>query len=259
MKPFENSAQSFLRLVELMNTLRVQCPWDAKQTLPSLQKYTLEEVYELMDAINENDLPGVKEELGDVLFHTVFYSKIASETGQFSITDVIDDVHEKLVNRHPHVFGDVEVKTDEDVKKNWERIKLEEGKKSVLGGVPNSLPAIIKAFRIQEKAKQVGFEWENQEQVWDKVREEFAEFEEAKASQNTANTEEEFGDLLFSLVNLARFMDIDPEVALMKTNEKFIRRFQYIEDMAVRADRSMDDMTLEEMDAIWNEAKGNGL
>ncbi|MBX2844854.1 MAG: nucleoside triphosphate pyrophosphohydrolase [Saprospiraceae bacterium] len=250
------AGEAFERLADLMDTLREQCPWDAKQTIPSLQKYTLEEVYELMDAINEKQLGEVEEELGDILFHTLFYSKIASESNDFNITSVITKVHEKLVRRHPHIFGDVEVQNDKDVSKNWEQIKLAEGKKSVLSGVPKSLPALIKAFRIQEKAKQVGFEWENAQQVWEKVEEEMLEFKAISVGENQREKqEEEFGDILFSLINYARYVDIDPEAALEKTNKKFISRFSYMENYAKNNSKSLKDMSLEEMEQLWQEAK----
>jgi len=247
---------AFEQLADLMDTLREKCPWDAKQTISSLQKYTLEEVYELMDAINENNLPEIEEELGDILFHTLFYSKIASETNAFTIKTVLSTVHEKLVRRHPHIFGDVEVKDDKEVSQNWEQIKLKEGKKSVLSGVPKSLPAMIKAFRVQEKAKQVGFEWENAKQVWDKVEEEMEEYRSIEPiAENKTKLEEEFGDILFSLVNYARFVDIDPEAALEKTNKKFIRRFSFMEQETERENKSLKDMSLEEMEALWQKAK----
>lgn len=252
--------KAFERLADLMDKLREECPWDAKQTIPSLQKYTLEEVYELMDAINENKLSDIEEELGDILFHTLFYSKIASEEDAFTIESVINKVHQKLVHRHPHIFGDVQVKDESEVSKNWEQLKLREGKKSILSGVPHSLPAVIKAFRIQEKAKQVGFEWENADQVWEKVEEEMNEFKAIPiGDSHQEKLEEEFGDILFSMVNYARFVDIDPEAALEKTNKKFIKRFTYMEKVAGEGGKSLNDMSLDEMEALWVKAKNESV
>lgn len=250
-----DAGQSFEKLVALMNTLRENCPWDKKQTIKSLQKYTIEELYELMDAINEDDISGVKEELGDVLFHTIFYSRIASETDEFTITEVIDDVHEKLVRRHPHIFGDTTVENEEDVKRNWEAIKLQEGKKSVLAGVPNAMPALLKAYRMQQKAQQVGFDWENQAQVWEKINEEMAELQEAIHNKNQAEVKSEFGDLLFSIINLSRFLDVDPESSLELTNKKFKKRFQYIERKAQEEGIQMETLPFEKMEKWWNESK----
>ena len=243
---------AFARLLQIMDELREQCPWDRKQTMQSLRNLTIEETYELADAILEHDLDEVKEELGDILLHLVFYAKIAEEQHAFDIADVIHANCEKLIERHPHIYGDVVVRDEAEVKRNWEQLKLKSGKKSVLSGVPKSLPAMVKAYRMQEKTAQVGFEWENKEQVWEKVEEEMQEFR-ATADQDDADARaEEFGDLLFSLINYARFEGIDPETALERVNRKFKRRFEYIER---HAERSLDDMTLAEMDALWNEAK----
>ena len=237
-----------------MDELREQCPWDKKQTLESLRHLTIEETYELADAILENNLDELKGEIGDIMLHMVFYAKIAEEKGAFDIEDVLNFLCEKLIRRHPHIYGDTKVENEEQVKANWEKIKLQEGKKSILSGVPNSLPAVVKAYRIQEKAKQVGFEWENKEQVFDKVNEEMAELQEVVYDENSKQErlEEEFGDLMFSLINYARFLKVDPELALERTNRKFIKRFQYIEE---NAPKDLQEMTLEEMDALWNEAK----
>ena len=238
-----------------MDELREQCPWDRKQTIQTLRSMTIEETYELADAITESDWKGIKEELGDLLLHIVFYAKIGKEQGQFTLDDVITGINEKLVARHPHIYGDVKVENDEDVKRNWEKLKLKEGKKSVLSGVPRSLPATVKAMRLQEKAKQVGFEWEVKEQVWEKVEEETRELHEAVKNGDKDKIEDEFGDLVFSLVNYARFLHIDAENALERTNKKFISRFTEMEQKALAAGRNLDDMTLEEMDAIWNAIK----
>ncbi len=252
----QNKADSFLRLVKIMDELREQCPWDRKQTIHTLRPLTIEETYELADAITNDDWKSIKEELGDVLLHLVFYAKIGSEQQQFELEDVINGVCEKLINRHPHIYGDVKVADEEDVKRNWEKIKLKEGKnKTILGGVPAALPAMVKATRIQEKAKQVGFEWENKEDVWKKVEEEIGELKEAITENDQAHIEEEFGDVLFSLVNYARFLQVDAEGVLEKTNRKFIYRFQQMESIATAEGKSLADMTLEEMDAIWNEVK----
>jgi XTP/dITP diphosphohydrolase len=238
-----------------MDELREKCPWDQKQTIDTLRPLTLEETYELTDAITEKDWKGIKEELGDLMLHILFYAKIGTEQNQFTLTDVMEGVSEKLISRHPHIYGDVTVANDDDVKKNWEQIKLKEGKKSVLGGVPPSLPAIVKATRIQEKAKQVGFEWDNKEDVWKKVEEEMAELQEAIAEKDTEHIEEEFGDVLFSLVNYARFLNIDAEGVLEKTNKKFINRFKLMEEAAAKQEKQLADMTLQQMDDIWNEVK----
>jgi XTP/dITP diphosphohydrolase len=247
--------KSFMKLVAIMDELREKCPWDKKQTIDTLRPLTLEETYELTDAITEKDWKGIKEELGDLMLHIVFYAKIGTEQNQFTLTEVLEGVSEKLIARHPHIYGDVSVNNDEDVKKNWEQIKLKEGKKSVLGGVPPSLPAIVKATRIQEKAKQVGFEWDNKEDVWKKVEEEMSELQEAIAENDKEHVEEEFGDVLFSLVNYARFLQIDAEGVLEKTNKKFIYRFQLMEEAAAKQQKQLADMSLQEMDDIWNEVK----
>ena len=248
-----NSA--FERLVNIMNDLREQCPWDKKQTIQTLRQLTIEETYELTDAITENDWKGIKEELGDILLHIVFYAKIGAEQNQFTLDEVINGVCEKLIFRHPHIYGDVKVNNEEDVKRNWEKLKLKEGKSSVLSGVPKTLPATVKAMRLQEKAKQVGFEWENKEQVWEKVEEEKAELFEAIASGNRAHMEDELGDVFFSLINFARFLQLDAENALERTNKKFIHRFTKMEQAATGMGKALQDMTLEEMDAIWNKIK----
>ena len=245
----------FERLVSIMDDLREKCPWDRKQTIQSLRQLTLEETYELTDAITDSDWKSIKEELGDILLHIVFYAKIGQEQNQFTINEVIDCICEKLISRHPHIYGDVQVNNEEDVKRNWEKLKLKEGKKSVLSGVPKALPALVKAMRLQEKAKQVGFEWENKEQVWQKVEEEIIELEEAIAEKEQRKIEEEFGDVMFSLVNFARFLNIDAENALEITNKKFINRFTQMEQAALAKGRNLNEMTLEEMDAIWNEIK----
>ena len=247
----QNKLDAFARLLKIMDELREQCPWDRKQTLESLRNLTIEETYELADAILDNDLKGIKEELGDIMLHMVFYAKIGDEKGSFDIADSLNAVCEKLISRHPHIYGDVKVKDEEEVKVNWEKLKLKEGKKSVLEGVPKSLPAMVKAYRMQEKTAKVGFEWENTEQVWEKVEEEIAELKEA-LPLSIEKREEEFGDVLFSLVNYARFIKVDPETALEKVNIKFKRRFEYIE---AHAPKALDDMTLAEMDALWNDAK----
>lgn len=248
-------AGTFLELVGIMDELREKCPWDRKQTIASLRQMTIEETFELADAITESDWKGIREELGDLLLHIVFYAKIGSEQGRFELADVINGINEKLIARHPHIYGDVKVKDEEDVKRNWEKLKLKEGKNSVLGGVPRSLPAMVKAMRLQEKAKQVGFEWDNKEQVWEKVEEEMAELKEAIHSGEPGKTEEEFGDLVFSLINYARFLRVDAENALELTNKKFIHRFTQMEEQALRQGKSLDNMTLDEMDAIWNSIK----
>lgn len=244
--------EAFGRLLQIMDELREGCPWDRKQTFSSLRNLTIEETYELADAILEEDLTDIKEEVGDILLHMIFYAKIAEEQSAWDISDSINAVCDKLVKRHPHIYGDLKVKDEEEVKKNWEQLKLQEGKKSVLSGVPNSLPAMVKAYRMQDKTKQVGFEWENQHQVWEKVEEEIAEFKEAEESLGFEEKEEEFGDILFSLVNYARFTGIDPETALEKVNKKFKARFEFIEE---NAKIPLEDMSLEEMDALWNLAK----
>jgi XTP/dITP diphosphohydrolase len=249
----EEKLKAFSRLLNIMDDLREKCPWDRKQTMKSLRNLTIEETYELADAILEDNMDDVKEELGDLLLHIVFYAKIGEEKDAFSLTESINAICEKLISRHPHIYGDVKVDSEEDVKRNWEQLKKAEGKKSVLSGVPNSLPAMVKAYRMQEKTKQVGFEWENKEQVWEKVQEEMEEFRVSMESgHNFEDREEEFGDVLFSLINYARFEGIDPETALEKINKKFKRRFEYIEE---NAGRPLEDMSLSEMDALWNKAK----
>ncbi len=253
-------ASAFQRLLTVLDTLRTQCPWDKKQTMETLRHLTIEETYELSDAILEGDLDEVKKELGDVMMHLVFYARIASETNDFTIIDVLNGVCDKLISRHPHIYGDVEVQDENDVKRNWEQLKLKEGNKSVLAGVPAGLPSLVKASRIQEKARGVGFDWDNKEQVWEKVEEELQEFKDEYNVTNGAavdieKAESEFGDLLFSLINYARFININPENALEKTNKKFIKRFQYLESKAKENGKALNDMTLAEMDIYWNEAK----
>jgi MazG family protein len=252
----------FFRLLNIMKDLREKCPWDRKQTIESLRLLTIEELYELTDAITENDWEGIREELGDLLLHIVFYARIGEEQERFTLEQVIRGINDKLISRHPHIYGFpkdsgdlVEVNNDEDVKKNWEKLKLKEGKPSVLGGVPLSLPAIVKASRLQEKAAQVGFEWERADQVWEKVEEEIHELKMALAQTDQTNAEEELGDLLFSLVNYARFLRIDPENALEKTNKKFMRRFTGMEQVALNQGKPLSEMTLREMDAIWDSIK----
>ncbi len=247
---------AFQELLDIMDELRAKCPWDKKQTLESLRHLTIEETYELADAILENDLTEIKNELGDLMLHIVFYAKIGSEQGAFDIADVLSSINKKLINRHPHVYGKVHVDNEEQVKENWEKIKLKEGRKNVLAGVPNSLPAMIKAFRIQDKARGVGFDWERPEQVWDKVLEELNELRvEVGKGDSSAKVEEEFGDLMFALINYARFIDVNPENALERTNKKFIRRFAYVEAGANEAGKDLKKMNLKEMDGFWNEAK----
>ena len=245
--------EAFDRLVKIMDELREKCPWDKKQTIQSLRQLTLEETYELTGAITEEDWKGIKEELGDLLLHIVFYAKIEQEQNKYTLIDVIESINEKLIHRHPHIYGDVSVNDEEDVKRNWEKIKLKEGKNSVLSGVPKALPALVKAMRLQEKAKQVGFEWENKEQVWQKVEEEMAELAAAIKENNTEMMEEELGDTLFSLVNYARFLNVDAENALEITNKKFISRVTQIEHLELEKGKGLNDMSLAEMDAIWNE------
>jgi XTP/dITP diphosphohydrolase len=247
--------KAFERLLIIMDELREQCPWDKKQTLESLRHLTIEEVYELGDAILDNDLDEVKKELGDVLLHIVFYAKIGSETNDFDIADVCNSISDKLVDRHPHIYGDVIVESEEDVKRNWEQLKLKEGKKSVLEGVPKSLPAMVKANRIQDKVSGVGFDWEHPEQVFAKVEEELAELKVEILKGDQDAIENEFGDVLFSMINYARFLKVSPENALERTNKKFIKRFQYLESKAKDLDKSLKDMTLAEMDVFWEEAK----
>lgn len=253
----EEQMKAFGRLLDALDELRVKCPWDRKQTNESLRPNTIEEVYELCDALMKKDTPNICKELGDVLLHVVFYAKIGSETGDFDIKDVCDRLCDKLIFRHPHVFGEVKADTAEQVSENWEQIKLKEkgGNKSVLSGVPEALPSLIKSYRIQDKARNVGFDWEEREQVWDKVKEEITEFEAEVAHMDRDKAEAEFGDLMFSLVNAARLYKINPDNALERTNQKFIRRFNYLEEHTLKQGRNLTDMTLEEMDAIWNEAK----
>jgi len=253
-----NAAEEFTRLVKIMDELREKCPWDRKQTVQTLRQLTIEETYELADAITENDWKGIKEELGDLLLHIVFYTKIANEQKQFTLEEVINGISEKLIARHPHIYGDVKVNDEEDVKRNWENLKLKEGKRSVLGGVPVSLPATVKAMRLQEKARLVGFEWENKDQVWEKVEEEISELKEVIDTGKQDKIEEEFGDLVFSLINYARFLRIDAENALERTNKKFIHRFNQMEQQAMASGKNLEAMTLEEMDAIWNSIKQQG-
>ena len=247
--------QAFERLLTIMDDLREKCPWDKKQTLESLRYLSIEEMYELSDAILTNNLQEVKKELGDLMLHIVFYTKIASETNQFDITDVLNGICDKLVHRHPHIYGDLKVTTEEEVKHNWEKLKLKEGKKSVLEGVPRSLPAMVKAVRIQEKARGVGFDWDNSEQVWEKVEEELEEFKEELKRGDKEKTEQEFGDLLFSMINYSRFVGVNPEDALERTNKKFILRFQQMEAVLKKEEKDLSEMTLAEMDVYWEEAK----
>ncbi len=251
----KEALESFDRLLTIMDELREKCPWDRKQTFETLRHLTIEETYELADAIIENDVDEIKKEVGDILLHIVFYAKIGSETGSFNIKDVIDSLNEKLIRRHPHIYGDTNVKNAEQVKENWEQIKLLEGNKSALSGVPKTLPALVKAYRIQDKARGAGFDWDNIEQVWDKVEEEINELKFEIKADNKQKMEEEFGDTLFALINYSRFIDVNPESALERTNKKFIRRFQFIEEKVAEQGKQMKNMTLEEMDLIWNEAK----
>ena len=248
-------AERFMDLVKIMDDLREKCPWDKKQTIETLRPLTIEETYELTDAITNNDWKGIKEELGDLMLHLLFYAKIGAEQNQFTLQEVLEGISEKLIYRHPHIYGDVKVNNEDDVKKNWEQLKMREGKPSVLSGVPEGLPAVIKATRIQDKARQVGFEWDNKEDVWKKVEEEMGELHEAIAHKNINHIEEEFGDVLFSLINYARFLQIDAEGALEKTNKKFIFRFKLMEEAARSNGKNLADLSLEEMDAIWNEIK----
>jgi XTP/dITP diphosphohydrolase len=259
----EQKLEQFGRLLRIMDELREQCPWDRKQTLESLRHLTIEETFELADAIADGNLDEIRKEIGDIMLHMVFYARIGSEKGAFDIADVIDSLCEKLIHRHPHIYGDpanagqvVKVANEEEVKQNWEKLKLKEGAKSVLSGVPRSLPAMTKATRIQDKARGVGFDWERPEQVWDKVNEELSELKaEVDTNADPDRIADELGDVLFSLINYARFLDIDPELALERTNRKFIKRFQYLEEGAQRDGRKLQDMTLEEMDEYWNRAK----
>lgn len=245
----------FQKLVYIMDELRAKCPWDKKQTIKTLRQQTIEETFELVDAITDENWENIKEELGDILLHVIFYAKIANENKKFTLNDVIKKISHKLVERHPHIYGDVKVENEQDVKRNWEQLKLKEGKKSVLNGVPKSLPAMIKAMRIQEKAKQVGFEWTTKEDVWEKVKEEKDELLKAISDNNHHEIENEFGDLLFSLINFSRFLNIDAENALELTNKKFINRFTHMEQAATDLGKNISDMNLEEMDQLWNNAK----
>lgn len=251
----EAQLKAFDRLLTIMDELREQCPWDKKQTMQSLRHLTIEETYELGDAILDNDLAEIKKELGDVLLHIVFYAKIGSETNDFDIADVANEICEKLIHRHPHIYGDIKVENEEDVKRNWENLKLKEGNKSVLSGVPKSLPALVKANRIQDKVAGVGFDWEEPEQVYEKVKEELAEFQLEVNNGDPDKMEAEFGDVLFSMINYARFLKINPENALERTNKKFIQRFQYLEQKAKSLNKPLSEMTLAEMDLYWQEAK----
>lgn len=251
----KDQLNAFNRLLDIMDDLREKCPWDQKQTFESLRHLTIEETYELADAILENDLPEIKKELGDVLLHIIFYAKIASEKKAFDIGDVATAISEKLIHRHPHIYGNIKVNNEEDVKRNWEQLKLKEGKKSVLEGVPQSLPAVIKASRIQEKVAGIGFDWEQPEQVWDKVQEELSELNEEIKAGNNENIEKEFGDVLFSMINYARFINVNPENALEKTNKKFINRFQYLERESKKEGKNLADMSLAEMDIYWEKSK----
>lgn len=253
----EETGKSFLRLVQIMDELRDKCPWDKKQTIASLRSLTIEEMYELADAISREDWKNIKEELGDLMLHIVFYAKIGTEKNEFTLNEVLQNICEKLVLRHPHIYGDVKVENEEDVKKNWEKIKRTEGKTSALDGVPVGLPAMVKALRIQEKAKQTGFEWKKAEDVFEKVEEEILELKEAISQENQNAIEEEFGDVLFSLINYARFLHVDPENALEKINRKFIYRFQAMEKMAAENKTTLHALSLEEMDAMWNTIKNN--
>lgn len=257
---YQSEAKVFVELLEIMDQLRAECPWDKKQTLESLRHLTIEETYELSDAIIKSDLASLKGELGDLLLHIVFYSKIANESRAFSIQEVIEDINKKLIIRHPHIFGDVTVQNAEEVKENWEKIKLQkENKRSVLGGVPESLPALIKAYRMQEKAAGVGFDWKNKEDVWTKVEEEKEEFLNEVENANKEKAQQEFGDLLFALINYARFIDVNPEDALEHCNQKFRRRFMYIEQEAEKEGRRIHELSLEEMDEYWNESKSKEI
>ncbi len=250
----QNKLQAFERLLTIMDDLREKCPWDKKQTIQSLRHLTIEETYELADAILDENIEDIKEEIGDILLHMVFYSKIASETNDFDIADSLNAVCDKLVERHPHIYGDVKAETEEEVKRNWEKIKLKSGKKSVLEGVPKSLPALVKASRIQEKARGIGFDWDNKDQVWEKVQEEIQELK-VEIESDSNKIEDEFGDVLFSLINYARFIGVNPESALEKTNKKFIKRFQYLEEESKKDGKDLSQMSLDEMDMYWEQAK----
>ena len=251
----KNKAKAFVRLVEIMDRLREECPWDKKQTIDSLRYLTIEEMYELSDAILDKNMDEIKKELGDLMLHIVFYSRIASEKKHFDITDVLNSISDKLIHRHPHIYGDVVANDVKQVKENWEKLKLKEGKNSVLEGVPKSLPAIVKAYRIQEKVRGIGFDWENKNQVWDKVQEEIKEFQNEEKRNNAEKMEEEFGDVLFSLVNYSRFVNINPEDALEKTNKKFIRRFKYMEQKIKEDGLDLSKLSFEQMNTFWDMAK----
>lgn len=255
----EEKLAAFQRLLTIMDDLREKCPWDRKQTMQSLRHLTIEEVYELADAILEDQRSEIKKELGDILLHIVFYARIASETNEFDITSVIHSLCDKLVHRHPHIYGDVTVADEAEVSRNWEKLKLKEGKTSVLEGVPVSLPALVKSIRVQEKARAAGFDWEEKEQVWEKVKEELEEFKREEEAGDQQKMEQEFGDVMFALVNYARFRNINPEEALEKTNKKFIRRFRYMEDRVNEDGKKLSEMDLPEMDKYWDEAKAKGL
>ena len=255
----EAKKKAFERMLVIMNELREQCPWDKKQTMDSLRYLTIEELYELSDAILDKDMPEIKKELGDLLLHIVFYARIASETNDFDISDVINGVCDKLVHRHPHIYGDIKVSDEMEVKKNWEHLKLKEGKKSVLEGVPKSLPAIVKAFRIQEKVRGIGFDWDNKSQIWEKVLEEIEELKVEVEKKNKERIESEFGDVLFALINYARFIDVNPEDALERCNKRFIKRFQIMEKKLKEEEKDLSDMNLEEMEKYWQWAKNEYL
>ena len=252
----KNKAKAFVRLVEIMDRLREECPWDKKQTIDSLRYLTIEEMYELSDAILDKNMDEIKKELGDLMLHIVFYSRIASEKKHFDITDVLNSISDKLIHRHPHIYGDVVANDVKQVKENWEKLKLKEGKKSVLEGVPKSLPAIVKAYRIQEKVRGIGFDWQNKNQVWDKFQEEIEEFQREEEKNDTEKMEEEFGDVLFSLVNYSRFVNVNPEDALEKTNKKFIRRFQFMEQKIKEDGLDLSKLSFEQMNNFWDMAKG---
>ena len=253
----KEKAKAFVRLVEIMDRLREECPWDQKQTINSLRYLTIEEVYELSDGILDEDFQEIKKELGDLLLHIVFYSRIASEKQEFDITDVLNNISDKLIYRHPHIYGNVKVKDEKDVKLNWENLKLKEGKSSVLEGVPKSLPAVVKAYRIQEKVRGIGFDWENKGQVWDKVLEEIKELKSEENNNDSKRIEDEFGDVLFALVNYSRFINVNPEDALEKTNKRFIKRFQFLEKQITNDGNKLSDLTFEEMNSYWDLAKKN--
>lgn len=251
----KETLESFDRLLTIMEELREKCPWDKKQNFETLRHLTIEETYELADAIIENNNSEIKKEVGDLLLHIVFYAKMGSEIGDFDMKDIIDSLNEKLIRRHPHIYGDIKVENAEQVKENWEKIKLKEGRKSTLSGVPKTLPALVKAYRIQDKARGVGFDWENVEQVWEKVEEEIEELKVEIKANNKEKIEKEFGDILFALINYSRFIDVNPESALERTNKKFISRFQFIEQEVMKRNKDMKEMTLDEIDKIWNQAK----